>query len=93
MAAFLSFIKGGKNMFWASSKKHFIIGAKQVKNAIKTGKAAKVYIASDCDSNISDPVRDAAEAYNVEIIYISTRKELGAMCGIDVKASCAVETL
>ena len=80
-------------MFWASSKKHFIIGAKQVKNAIMAGKAAKVYIASDCDSVISDPVKELAESNNLEIIYISTRKELGGMCGIDVKASCAVETL
>ena len=79
-------------MFWASSKKHFIIGAKQVKNAIMAGKAAKVYIASDCDSAISDPVKELAQAYNIEIIYISTRKELGGMCGIDVKASCAVLT-
>ena len=80
-------------MFGAFSKKRFIIGAKQVKNAIRNGKAAKVYIASDCDSEISTPVKELADINNISVVFISTRKELGEMCGIDVKASCAAEAL
>lgn len=80
-------------MFDASNGVHFIIGAKQVKNAIKSGQASKVYIASDCDAKISDPVLEAAEKYNLPVFYIPTRKELGEMCGINVKAACAVETI
>ncbi len=79
-------------MFGIFSKKHYIIGAKQVKNAIREGRAEKVYIASDCDTDVIDPVKKLAEEGNIRIVYISTRKELGEMCGIGVKASCAAET-
>ena len=80
-------------MLEASSGKRFIIGAKQVKNAIMAGKASKVYVASDCDDFVSEPVIKLAKDNNLEILYISTRKELGEMCKINIKASCAVETI
>lgn len=83
----------GNNMFGANTGKRYIIGAKQVKNAIRSGKAAGVYIASDCDPKIADPVVGLAEEKNLPLFYISTMKELGGMCGIDVKASCAAETI
>ena len=80
-------------MFEASIGKNYIIGAKQVKNAIKAEKASRVYVASDCDPEVSSPVIELAEKYGLPLFYISTRKELGRMCGIDVKAACAAETL
>ncbi len=80
-------------MFGASAKKSYIIGAKQVKNAIKSCRAAKVYVASDCDKAVSAPVVALAEENNLPLFYISTRKELGEMCGINVKSACAAETL
>ncbi len=78
-------------MFGASAE--FIIGAKQVKNTIRSGKAAKVYVASDCDEAVIKPVIELAQTNSLPLFYIDTRKELGEMCGIDVKASCAVQTL
>ena len=80
-------------MFEANAKKRYIIGAKQVKNAIKSDVASKVYVASDCDPEVSEPVIKLAESGQLPLFFISTRKELGEMCGIDVKAACAVETL
>lgn len=79
-------------MFEASEEKKYIIGAKQVKNAINAGRASKVYVASDCDPEISGPVIGLAEKQSLPLFYISTRKELGAMCGINVKTACAAET-
>ena len=81
------------DLFEASEKNKYIIGAKQVKNAIRAGKATKVYVASDCDPEVSGPVIELAERYSLPLFYITTRKELGRMCGIDVKAACAAETL
>lgn len=78
-------------MFEAFTKKRFIIGAKQVKNAVMAKNASKVYIASDSDGEIIDPVVKLAENHNIPVFFVSTRKELGEMCGIDVKASCAAE--
>ena len=80
-------------MFEALSNKQYIIGAKQVKNTVKSGKATKVYIASDSDSEIIEPVIALANECGVEIAYVETRAELGKMCGIDVKAACAVQTI
>lgn len=80
-------------MFGASAKKSFIIGAKQVKNAIISGRASKIYVASDCDEAVSAPVVALAEEHNIPLFYISTRKELGEMCGINVKSACAAQTI
>lgn len=77
----------------ALSNKQYIIGAKQVKNAVRTGKASKVFIASDSDSEIISPIIALANECGVEIAYVQTRAELGKMCGIDVKAACAVQTI
>lgn len=80
-------------MFGAFSEKHFIIGTKQVKNAIKDGKAKKVYIASDSDDFVISPVIELSEKFDLPVFYVNTRKELGEMCKINVKAACAVETI
>ena len=80
-------------MFDSLNEKSFIIGTKQVKNAIKSGKASKIYIALDCDPEISEPVKQLAQTYNLTVSFIETRKELGQMCGIDVKTACAAQTL
>lgn len=79
-------------MHEANGKK-YIIGAKQVKNTIKAGRASRVYVASDCDPEVSEPVVKLAEQNNVPLFFISTRKELGEMCGINVKAACAAEPI
>lgn len=73
----------------ALNNKRFVIGAKQVMKAIRAGRVLKVYIASDCDPIISRPVIDLAEGIGIKVESIPTRKQLGEMCGIKVKASCA----
>lgn len=80
-------------MFEATPKSCFIIGAKQVGNAIKAGKASKVYVASDSDTNVIDPIIALANENGLPLVYIETRKELGSMCGISVKSACAAETI
>lgn len=80
-------------MFGALSGKNFVIGAKQVKNLIKAEKASKVYVASDCDPEVSSPVIELAESHNLPVFFISTRKELGEMFGVGVKSACAAETV
>lgn len=76
-------------MFGANTGAHYVIGAKQTKKAIKSGKAKSVYVASDCDPVISRPVTELADEMHLPVYYMATMRELGEMCGIDVKASCA----
>jgi large subunit ribosomal protein L7A len=69
-----------------------IIGLKQTLKAINGDRAVKVYLASDSDDYIKKSVIDACSQKNLEIVYVSTMKELGAACGIDIGASTAAVT-
>lgn len=73
-----------------AEKERLIVGFKQAVKAVKENRAAKVFLANDCESRISTPLEQAASADGVDVFYIDTMKELGEMCGIDVGASCAV---
>ncbi len=86
-------LKGEQNMFNAQAKGHFLIGAKQVKNAIIAEKALKIYVASDSETQIISPIVELSQKSGLPLFYVNTRKELGEMFGLKVKASCAVETI
>ena len=77
-------------MISAAEKERLLVGFKQALRAVKENRAAKIFLANDCESRISAPLEQAASAGETDIFYIDTMKELGAMCGIDVGASCAV---
>ena len=80
-------------MFGALADKQYVIGSKQVRNAVKSGKVPKVYIASDSDEHIISPIVELANKQGTELMYVQTRKELGEMFGLNVKAACAAETI
>ena len=80
-------------MFGSFTKKQYIIGAKQVRNAVLSRKVSKLYIASDSDAKIINPIIELANERGLAVTRIQTRAELGRMCGIDVKAACAAETV
>ena len=73
-----------------AEKERLIVGFKQALRAVKENRAAKIFLANDCESRISAPLEQVASAGETDIFYIDTMKELGTMCGIDVGASCAV---
>ena len=77
-------------MISESEKARLMIGFKQVKRALSEGKAEKVFLSEDCETKISAPIEELAKENSVQLLYIATMKELGALCGINVKASCAV---
>ena len=77
-------------MISESEKTRLLIGFKQVKRALSEGKAEKVFLSEDCETKISAPIEELAKENSVQLLYIATMKELGALCSINVKASCAV---
>ena len=77
-------------MISEAEKARLLIGFKQVKRALSEGRAEKVFLSGDCETKISAPVETLAGENNVQLFYIATMKELGELCGISVKASCAV---
>lgn len=73
-----------------SDREHLQVGFKQSLKAVEDGRALKALLALDCDEKISAPIKKAAAANGTEVLEVPTMKELGAVCGIEVGASCAV---
>jgi len=65
------------------------VGYKQTMRALNDNKALKVFLAMDSDDKIIHSVKEQCELKNIEIKEIDTMQELGGMCRIEVKASCA----
>lgn len=69
-----------------------VIGSKQVKKAITKGLARKVYIASDAEPHIVEPIKELCQQNQVECEIVGSMEILGDVCGIDV-GSAAVAIL
>ena len=67
-----------------------IVGLKQSVKAVKSGMAARAFVASDADTHVKTPFIAACEQNGVEIEYYPTCEQLGQACGIDVGAAVAV---
>lgn len=65
-----------------------VIGVKQCQKLINNGKV--LYVAKDADSKLISPLLKLAYESNVEIVEVSTMKELGKMSGIDVKSAATL---
>ena len=66
-----------------------VVGAKQVKRALKDGRAKKVFWAENADPRVLQPLIQDAVRKGVPLQQISTMKELGDACGISVGAAVA----
>lgn len=67
------------------------IGFKQVMRALDENRAKKVFLAEDCDERMKTSVAVVCEEKKIPVFFVASMDELGKHCGIDVKASCAVE--
>lgn len=72
-------------MFTEQERAALAVGLKQTLKCFPNG-AYKVYVAKDTPYEIIDKIK---AVYSGELIEADTMRELGRMCGIDVKASCA----
>ena len=74
-------------MITPEEKSNLIVGYKQVLRALDAKTCDKLFLAEDCSDNISEALKKAA--CDTPVVLVSTMRELGAMCEIDVPASCA----
>ena len=74
-------------MITIEEKSNLIVGYKQVLRALNSKACQKLYLAEDCSDNFSETLKNAA--CGIPVIMVSTMRELGNMCEIDVPASCA----
>lgn len=69
-----------------------VVGAKQVKRALRDGRAVRLFMAMDADPRLLQPLVQEAVNRQVPVSQVPTMKELGAACGIAVGAAVAVLT-
>ena len=67
-----------------------VVGAKQVKRALRDGRAARLYMARDADPRLLQPLVQEAVNRQVPVQQVPSMRELGASCGISVGAAVAV---
>lgn len=67
-----------------------LVGIKQCTKAVKEGIVSHAFVAKDVAPAISEPFLSLCFRKNIPVTEIATKKELGELCGIDVKASVAV---
>jgi len=66
-----------------------VVGIKQARRAINKDEAQTVYVAEDAEPRLVQDVIDLCKEKSIEIIYVSSMRELGKACGIDVNAAVA----
>ena len=66
-----------------------VVGAKQLKKALKNGTATKVFLAQNADPAITDPLEAMCLANHIQCLWVPTMLDLGCACGIDVGAAAA----
>ena len=71
----------------SESKK--VVGIKQVKKALREGRALEVILADDADPMLLQPIQEQCAAAGVEVVHVKSMKELGSLCQIRVGAACA----
>ena len=71
------------------TKRSCLVGAKQVRRALRDGVAEKILFARDADPALIEPLLDACKDQNVPAEPVRSMRELGHLCGIETKAAIA----
>lgn len=66
-----------------------VVGFRETQRALERGKAKKVFVALDVDEHLRESIAALAQEKNVPLEYVPSAQELGRICGIDVRSSCA----
>ena len=66
-----------------------LVGAKQVRRALRDGIAEKILFARDADPALIEPLLDVCQEQSVPAEPVRSMRELGHLCGIETKAAIA----
>ena len=78
----------GKALSELTGKKT-VVGAKQLRKALNSGLARKVYLALNADPAITEPIEALCQINRVEYAWVKSMTDLGQACGIEVGAAAA----
>ena len=71
------------------SGKQIVVGAKQLRKALRNGRAKFVYLAKNADPALTAPLAELCELNSVSYGWVATMQALGSACGIKVGAAAA----
>ena len=66
-----------------------VVGVKQVRRAIESGRAQTVFLAADAEGRVTAPIAALCEEKGVEVATGFSMTDLGRACGISVGAAVA----
>ena len=70
-------------------KKQVVVGTKQLKKAVKAGRAEYVFLAENADPAVTEPLAGLCLQNNIQITWVESMTDLGCACGIEVGAAAA----
>ena len=71
------------------SEMNLVVGAKQLKKAVKAGRVRYVFLAENADPAVTEPLEELCAANHIQITWVHSMTELGRSCGIEVGAAAA----
>ena len=71
------------------SGKSVVVGARQLKKAVKAGRATYVFLAENADPAVTEPLEALCAANHIQFTWVPSMAELGRVCGIEVGAAAA----
>ena len=66
-----------------------VVGAKQLRKALQSGRASHVFLAQNADPALTEPLAALSEEYDIPVAWVPNMQELGKHCGIEVGAAAA----
>lgn len=67
----------------------FVVGAKQLKKAVKAGRVQYVFLAENADPAVTEPIEELCAANHIQVTWVRTMAEIGRACRIEVGAAAA----
>ena len=66
-----------------------VVGAKQLKKALCSGRATWVILAENADPAITEPLEQMCRQYHISCAWVPNMLDLGKACGIEVGTAAA----
>lgn len=66
-----------------------LVGVKQTTKALEKGALRVVFIASDAEDRIVQPLLKTCNENNIAVVFVESMGVLGKVCGIEVGAAAA----
>ena len=66
-----------------------VVGVKQVRRALASGRVKRLYLAKDADPQLTKPLERQGREQGIEVVWAGTMQALGKACGIAVGSAVA----